>query len=123
MALSARYGQQAASLLRQRCLVESRSAVSTLRAFSTHIPSRSAASCLRLKQQTLSPWRSHQLRLFSSSLNRLAAEAQSAPSAHSYLASGAINRATDLVEVKKVLVIGSGGLSIGQAGEFDYSGT
>eukprot|EP00834_Sanchytrium_tribonematis_P002870 NODE_98_length_20568_cov_1.409546.p1 type:complete len:1854 gc:universal NODE_98_length_20568_cov_1.409546:4642-10203(+) len=27
------------------------------------------------------------------------------------------------VEVKKVLVLGSGGLSIGQAGEFDYSGT
>lgn len=27
------------------------------------------------------------------------------------------------VNVKKVLVIGSGGLSIGQAGEFDYSGT
>jgi hypothetical protein len=26
------------------------------------------------------------------------------------------------VDVKKVLVIGSGGLSIGQAGEFDYSG-
>jgi len=25
--------------------------------------------------------------------------------------------------VKKVLVVGSGGLSIGQAGEFDYSGT
>lgn len=29
----------------------------------------------------------------------------------------------NLVNVKKVLVIGSGGLSIGQAGEFDYSGT
>jgi hypothetical protein len=26
------------------------------------------------------------------------------------------------VDVKKVLVVGSGGLSIGQAGEFDYSG-
>lgn len=26
------------------------------------------------------------------------------------------------MDVKKVLVIGSGGLSIGQAGEFDYSG-
>jgi hypothetical protein len=25
-------------------------------------------------------------------------------------------------DVKKVLVVGSGGLSIGQAGEFDYSG-
>ncbi|RUP44689.1 large subunit of carbamoyl-phosphate synthase [Jimgerdemannia flammicorona] len=28
-----------------------------------------------------------------------------------------------LVDVKKVLVVGSGGLSIGQAGEFDYSGS
>lgn len=28
-----------------------------------------------------------------------------------------------VAEFKKVLVIGSGGLSIGQAGEFDYSGT
>lgn len=26
------------------------------------------------------------------------------------------------IDVKKVLVVGSGGLSIGQAGEFDYSG-
>lgn len=29
----------------------------------------------------------------------------------------------DLVDVNRVLVIGSGGLSIGQAGEFDYSGS
>ncbi|GME82049.1 unnamed protein product [[Candida] boidinii] len=28
-----------------------------------------------------------------------------------------------LVDVSKVLIIGSGGLSIGQAGEFDYSGS
>jgi carbamoyl-phosphate synthase large subunit len=30
---------------------------------------------------------------------------------------------TPLPDIKKVLVIGSGGLAIGQAGEFDYSGT
>ncbi len=36
--------------------------------------------------------------------------------------SGVISPSQDLVDVKKVLVIGSGGLSIGQAGEFDYSG-
>lgn len=30
---------------------------------------------------------------------------------------------TKLVKVKKVLIVGSGGLSIGQAGEFDYSGS
>jgi len=47
---------------------------------------------------------------------------QEAPNAQAYLNSGAIAGARDLVDVKKVLVIGSGGLSIGQAGEFDYSG-
>ena len=33
------------------------------------------------------------------------------------------NRLNPRVNVKKVLVLGSGGLSIGQAGEFDYSGS
>ncbi|KAL2023056.1 hypothetical protein VTK56DRAFT_3966 [Thermocarpiscus australiensis] len=33
------------------------------------------------------------------------------------------NRRNPRVSVKKVLVLGSGGLSIGQAGEFDYSGS
>lgn len=33
-----------------------------------------------------------------------------------------MRRSQNSVDVKKVLVIGSGGLSIGQAGEFDYSG-
>ena len=47
---------------------------------------------------------------------------QEAPNAQAYLNSGAIAGARDLVDVKKVLVIGSGGLAIGQAGEFDYSG-
>lgn len=122
MALSARCGQQAAALLRQRCFAESRAPTLALRSFSTHIPSRSAASCLRLQQQIPSSWRSHQLRLFSSCLRRLASEAQTAPSTKAYLASGAIGRSPELVDVKKVLVIGSGGLSIGQAGEFDYSG-
>lgn len=53
-------------------------------------------------------------------MNRLAAERP--PAAESYLASGAVSAGSNLVDVKKVLVIGSGGLSIGQAGEFDYSG-
>lgn len=47
---------------------------------------------------------------------------QEAPNSQAYLNSGAISGARNLVDVKKVLVIGSGGLSIGQAGEFDYSG-
>ena len=49
-------------------------------------------------------------------------QTQVAPNAKTYLESGAIAGGQNLVDVKKVLVIGSGGLSIGQAGEFDYSG-
>ena len=47
---------------------------------------------------------------------------QEAPSARAYIDSGVVAGSKKLVDVKKVLVIGSGGLSIGQAGEFDYSG-
>lgn len=47
---------------------------------------------------------------------------EEAPSAKAYISSGIVSGQKDLVDVKKVLVIGSGGLSIGQAGEFDYSG-
>jgi len=47
---------------------------------------------------------------------------QAAPKADAYISSGHVPQAKDLVNVKKVLVIGSGGLAIGQAGEFDYSG-
>ncbi|KAI4147251.1 MAG: hypothetical protein LQ341_001832, partial [Variospora aurantia] len=48
---------------------------------------------------------------------------QEAPSAQAYISSGILGRNKNLVDVKKVIVIGSGGLSIGQAGEFDYSGS
>lgn len=48
-----------------------------------------------------------------------AAEAQ--PNPQAYINSGVI-KPQQSVDVKKVLVIGSGGLAIGQAGEFDYSG-
>ncbi|KAI0164811.1 carbamoyl-phosphate synthase [Xylariaceae sp. FL1272] len=51
-----------------------------------------------------------------------AAVAQQAPNPKAYLESGVI-KPKELVDVKKVLVIGSGGLAIGQAGEFDYSGS
>lgn len=51
----------------------------------------------------------------------MAAVAQQAPNPKAYLESGVI-KPKEHVDVKKVLVIGSGGLSIGQAGEFDYSG-
>ncbi|ANZ76290.1 BA75_03733T0 [Komagataella pastoris] len=48
--------------------------------------------------------------------------------AATYAGAGVLKGFTDenahkLVDVSKVLVIGSGGLSIGQAGEFDYSGS
>lgn len=47
---------------------------------------------------------------------------QEAPNPKAYINSGVI-KPQQAVNVKKVLVIGSGGLAIGQAGEFDYSGT
>ncbi|KAI4144601.1 MAG: hypothetical protein L6R39_004110 [Caloplaca ligustica] len=59
--------------------------------------------------------------LVSSATRRLTG--QEAPSAQAYISSGILAGNKDLVDVKKVLVIGSGGLSIGQAGEFDYSGS
>ncbi|CAA22122.1 arginine specific carbamoyl-phosphate synthase Arg4 [Schizosaccharomyces pombe] len=43
------------------------------------------------------------------------------PDANAYIRSGHI-KAAEHEKVKKVVVVGSGGLSIGQAGEFDYSG-
>lgn len=64
-----------------------------------------------------------QKRNFVSSARCLAAAAtQSAPNPKAYLESGVVKPKTN-VDVKKVLVIGSGGLAIGQAGEFDYSGS
>lgn len=63
------------------------------------------------------------VRGFSRSPIRCAAQSALAPNAKAYIESGVISGAQDLVDVKKVLVIGSGGLSIGQAGEFDYSGS
>ncbi|KAF3762407.1 hypothetical protein M406DRAFT_63323 [Cryphonectria parasitica EP155] len=50
------------------------------------------------------------------------AAAQSAPNPQAYIQSGVV-KPKEIVDVKKVLVIGSGGLAIGQAGEFDYSGS
>jgi carbamoyl-phosphate synthase large subunit len=62
-------------------------------------------------------------RLFTASAARAASgAAQPAPDPKAYLQSGVV-KPKQHVDVKKVLVIGSGGLAIGQAGEFDYSGT
>ncbi|KAI1312535.1 carbamoyl-phosphate synthase [Xylaria venustula] len=54
--------------------------------------------------------------------NAAVGDVQQAPNPKAYLESGVI-KPRDVVDVKKVLVIGSGGLAIGQAGEFDYSGS
>ncbi|KAK4158126.1 hypothetical protein C8A00DRAFT_39513 [Chaetomidium leptoderma] len=76
------------------------------------------------RTQTESPIaRLTQKRLFSASTALASAgAAQPAPDPKAYLASGAI-KPSEHIDVKKVLVIGSGGLAIGQAGEFDYSGS
>ena len=63
-----------------------------------------------------------QKRIFLTSASRLASPAtQAAQNPQAYLQSGVV-KPREHVDVKKVLVIGSGGLAIGQAGEFDYSG-
>lgn len=90
-------------------------------ACSRNFTTRAARPLTSLRSSTESPAVYRQLRAFTkvaSTWNKT----QTAPSAEAYLKSGVISGAQDLVDVKKVLVIGSGGLSIGQAGEFDYSG-
>lgn len=48
--------------------------------------------------------------------------AEHPPDTANYLNSAFVGGVGKKVDVDKVLVVGSGGLSIGQAGEFDYSG-
>ncbi|KAK5088176.1 carbamoyl-phosphate synthase (glutamine-hydrolyzing) cpa2 [Lithohypha guttulata] len=86
------------------------------RTFSTHLAQKGK----HLLAQREPYWL--QTRKFTRSARRYAA-VQEAPRAEAYLDSGVIEPGKNLVDVKKVLVIGSGGLSIGQAGEFDYSGS
>ncbi|KAF7509487.1 argininosuccinate lyase [Endocarpon pusillum] len=115
MAAPARFGRHTSFLLTRRCVSVSQSAS---RSLSTQLITTTRTPHLALQKKP--QWQ--QTRKFSRSLRRHAA-GQSAPSAEAYLASGAIEPGKNLVDVKKVLVIGSGGLSIGQAGEFDYSGS
>ena len=114
MAVPARFGRQASSLLARRCTSD---AHPIYRSFSTHTALPKPPSQLLLQKNPT--WQ--QPRRFSRT-SRSRAEVQPAPRAEAYLASGAVEPGKNLVDVKKVLVIGSGGLSIGQAGEFDYSG-
>jgi carbamoyl-phosphate synthase large subunit len=112
MALSGRLAARTNSFLRQ---VKAPS--SNTRSFAT----RSSARYLYTKIQVPAGKNAKYIRLFSSSTIRRD-QTQTAPNAKAYLESGVIKGAANPVNVKKVLVIGSGGLSIGQAGEFDYSG-
>lgn len=114
MAAPARFVRHTSLLQTRRCASLPHSAV---RPFSTQLIARQQT--LHLNVERKPQWQ--QTKRFSRSTKRYAA-AQPAPKAEAYLASGAIEPGKNLVDVKKVLVIGSGGLSIGQAGEFDYSG-
>ena len=107
-----------------RKLLQQCSAKPTRRAFFTATATKPAA-LVRIAHSVTSSVKSHEClptRAFTSCATRQAAS-QEPPNTKSYLASGAFaSESSKLVDVKKVLVIGSGGLSIGQAGEFDYSG-
>ena len=114
MAAHARIGRYASALLTRMRPVEARP---TSRSFSTQIATPRLQSQL-LTRRTPSWQQSRQF----SRLSKRCAAVQPPPKADAYLSSGVIEPGKNLVDVKKVLVIGSGGLSIGQAGEFDYSG-
>lgn len=116
MAMSGRLSARTAGVLRQRFVTSAPTAI-------PRRPISSVSSTKSLLSKTRLPPSSqlYQLRLFSTS--NVSKEQQiEAPNAEAYLASGVVNKVENRVDVKKVLVIGSGGLSIGQAGEFDYSG-
>lgn len=113
MATSARCLRQVSSTLLQ----QARPAVArpSIRAFSTHLTQNNNHLLSSREPYWL------QKSKFTRQIRRYAA-VQEAPRAEAYLDSGVIEPGKNLVDVKKVLVIGSGGLAIGQAGEFDYSG-
>ncbi|KAL9112050.1 MAG: hypothetical protein Q9227_003670 [Pyrenula ochraceoflavens] len=115
MALPARTGRQVSSFLFRHCTAAARA---PLRTYGT----QNIRTTRRIKLPAPIHHVPRQSRQFSISCQKLASP-QEAPNAKAYLDSGVIQGARNLVDVKKVLVIGSGGLSIGQAGEFDYSGS
>lgn len=111
MALASRFaGRTCSALVRQ-----TRAPVT--RAFTTRTTSRYV-----LSSNTVATGKNDRyVRLFSSCPVRRD-QSENTPNAEAYIHSGVVKEAKNPVNVKKVLVIGSGGLSIGQAGEFDYSG-
>lgn len=125
MAVAGRFAARAPSLLLSRAAVQAcRSSNTSCRTFVVCSSSSPAqAQLLASRASGKLPLQLRQpARNFSRSLAR-SNRTDEAPNARAYLDSGAITGAKNLVDVKKVLVIGSGGLAIGQAGEFDYSGS
>ena len=106
----------------KRCcpLISAQSKSFSTSSLPSFIPSAARCSDLSAPPSTRY-WKHQSKRNFSSSAIRSATlqEAHGSSITASYIASAG---ELELVNVKKVLVIGSGGLSIGQAGEFDYSG-
>ena len=118
MAVPARLGRQVSSSILKKHGVNA-ATHDTKRLYATQALKRSTAAQSKLTHHT--QWR--QGRKFTSSPRpQTENKSQLAPTAQAYINSGVISGGQNLVDVKKVLVIGSGGLSIGQAGEFDYSG-
>jgi len=115
-AVTTRLAGRAPALLRHGRRVPS---ALTARAFTSGAFNACARAQLQQPQQS----KFAQKRFFTVTAIRpsIPAAAQAAPNPKAYLESGVIKPHIG-VDVKKVLVIGSGGLSIGQAGEFDYSG-
>jgi len=121
MALSS--GRLARQLLHNDLLLQTASRVTARRTFVSQTTG-ATTRCLRQQQsRAVQKQQQQQLRHFTRSSQRCASQAEVAPNAKAYLDSGAIAGGQNLVDVNKVLVIGSGGLAIGQAGEFDYSGS
>lgn len=112
--MSLSLGGRAPALLRHGRRVPG-PAVHTIRTFTA--AHSNAASRLQIQTR-----QSLQKRNFLTTARCLATAAtQSAHNPQAYLESGVV-KPKETVDVKKVVVIGSGGLAIGQAGEFDYSG-
>ncbi|CAK7209848.1 carbamoyl-phosphate synthase (glutamine-hydrolyzing) cpa2 [Sporothrix bragantina] len=98
---------------------------------STRVAAFSVSAQVQLQQavhrpQAVAPKTLKTLNSFLNTRRALATAVDSVaqPSVHNekaYINSGVV-KPREHVDVKKVLVIGSGGLAIGQAGEFDYSG-
>ena len=99
MALSSRLAARSNSLLRRVCV-----SAGPARAFTT----RSSSRCLYYKSPAPAAKSGTSIRLFSSSVVQRD-QSQTAPSAEAYIQSGVIKTAANPVNVKKVLVIGSGG--------------